>query len=232
MPRPQRSLKEVQAVRDEILDAALDMIVDDGFDALSMRKLGARLGIAAKTLYNYFTNKDELYLCILMRGFEQLQLCTAEAINLHGDPWDRVDAALRAFITFGLDNPFLYDLMFTWRVPRYEDYVDTPVEPVARRELDIAMGNEAMFMVLLQTCVPNDAEVPEPALRFEMIQAWSHAHGYVAGVNNRLLNHMHDDPASLREAMTSRVCHQLRRALTDLITLHGDSRSDLLALHR
>jgi AcrR family transcriptional regulator len=72
MPKLQRSPKEIEAVREDILEHALDMIVRGGFNRFSMRKLAARLGIAAKTIYNYYRNQDELYLCILTKGFEQL----------------------------------------------------------------------------------------------------------------------------------------------------------------
>jgi len=217
MPKPQRSPQEVDAIRERILGHALDLIVEDGFENLSMRKLGRRLGFAAKTIYNYFASKDELYLCILMKGFEQLQLYIAEAVAPQDDPWARVEAGLGAFFAFGFEQPHMYDLMFTWRVPRYHDYLGTPVEPVAAEELRIALENDALFMALLRAAVPEDTEVSDAALRFEMIQAWSHMHGYIAGVNNRLLNYMHEDPASLRQAMVARVHGQLRRAVEELI---------------
>jgi hypothetical protein len=99
------------------------------------------------------------------------------------------------------------------------------MEAAALKELEVAQGNDAMFMALLHACLAARG-VPAPsgeaalaleeALRFEMVQAWCQMHGYLSGVHNRLLNYMHDDPASLRQAMTARVCGQVRRALEDL----------------
>jgi len=64
MPKTTRSPEEVKKIKDRILETALQLLIDDGFMHFSMRKLAARLGITAASIYNYFTNKDELYLLI------------------------------------------------------------------------------------------------------------------------------------------------------------------------
>src|SRR5690348_15738085 len=46
--------------RDRVLDAALDLVARFGIAGLSMRKLGAELGVEAMTLYYYFPNKDAI----------------------------------------------------------------------------------------------------------------------------------------------------------------------------
>lgn len=46
--------------RDEIAAAALALIDEQGLNALSMRKVGARLGVEAMTLYGYVRNRDDL----------------------------------------------------------------------------------------------------------------------------------------------------------------------------
>src|SRR6476619_7738446 len=46
--------------RDRILAAALELVDEQGIDALSMRKLGQSLGYEAMSLYNHVTNKDDL----------------------------------------------------------------------------------------------------------------------------------------------------------------------------
>ena len=46
--------------RDRILTAALELIDREGLEALSMRKLGAELGVEAMSLYNHVANKDDV----------------------------------------------------------------------------------------------------------------------------------------------------------------------------
>src|SRR3990172_11478457 len=46
--------------RDRIIDAAVTLADQHGADELSMRKLGAELGVEAMSLYNHVANKDEI----------------------------------------------------------------------------------------------------------------------------------------------------------------------------
>ncbi|NUW38289.1 TetR/AcrR family transcriptional regulator C-terminal domain-containing protein [Nonomuraea sp. SMC257] len=56
-PRPARTPGRS---REEIVRATLELLDAEGLDGLSMRKLGARLGSGATTIYWYVENKDEL----------------------------------------------------------------------------------------------------------------------------------------------------------------------------
>ena len=213
MPKPHRSPQEIEAVREDILGHALELIVQDGFQGFSMRRLAARLGIAAKTIYNYYRNQDELYLCILTKGFDQLHAGFKEAVRGDGPPLGQLEAAIRAYVDFGLANPQLYNLMFTWHVPKYNDYVGTAMEKAAYRELTAALQCADLFLEVLAACLGEDRRMPEDDLRFEMIQIWSQMHGYVAGINNSLLDYMHETPLALRTRIIDRLIHNTRQAL-------------------
>jgi AcrR family transcriptional regulator len=69
--------------REQVLDAALDLIDRHGVAALSMRRLGAELAVEAMTLYHYLPNKDALLDAVVERVMAE-----AEAGLLDG-PWDR-----------------------------------------------------------------------------------------------------------------------------------------------
>ncbi|MFJ2834662.1 TetR/AcrR family transcriptional regulator [Nocardia sp. NPDC087230] len=59
--RPTRERRDQPALsRDQIVAEAIALLDEEGFDALSMRKLGARLGAGATSLYTHVANKDEL----------------------------------------------------------------------------------------------------------------------------------------------------------------------------
>jgi AcrR family transcriptional regulator len=59
VPRTPRRPEEIEAEKQRILGEALKIITESGYQGLTMRGLGQRLGMAAKTIYNYFQNKDE-----------------------------------------------------------------------------------------------------------------------------------------------------------------------------
>lgn len=52
--------QRVGLTRDAVLDAAIRLADRDGLAALSMRRLGAELGVEAMALYNHVPNKDAL----------------------------------------------------------------------------------------------------------------------------------------------------------------------------
>lgn len=213
MPKPQRSPQEIEAVREDILRHALALIVHDGFQNFTMRKLAARLGIAAKTIYNYYRNQDELYLCILIKGFERLHAAFEEAVRSAEKPLSQLEAAIRAYVDFGLANPHLYSLMFTWHVPKYNDYVGTAMEKAAFRELTVALKCADVFLKIMAACLGEDRRAREDDLRFEMIRIWSQMHGYVAGINNALLDYMHANPLALQPRIIDGLIRNTRQAL-------------------
>ena len=60
--------------RERILAAALELVDEQGIDALSMRKLGQSLGYEAMSLYNHVANKDDLLDGILDLVLAEMEL--------------------------------------------------------------------------------------------------------------------------------------------------------------
>src|ERR1700754_855933 len=58
--RPRRSRGEPTLSQEQIVKAALDLLDTEGIEGLSMRRLGARLGSGATSVYWHVANKDEL----------------------------------------------------------------------------------------------------------------------------------------------------------------------------
>ncbi|MGB0098587.1 MAG: helix-turn-helix domain-containing protein, partial [Solirubrobacteraceae bacterium] len=64
--------------RELILDGAVALIEREGPGALSMRRLGATLGVEAMAIYHHFDSRDELLSAIgdrLMEPLDELELC-------------------------------------------------------------------------------------------------------------------------------------------------------------
>jgi len=217
MPKAPRSPEEIEAVKADMLGHTLDLIVEHGLEGFSMRKLAARLNIAAKTIYNYFTNKDEMYLTIVARGFDMLFQKCREAYDDGPDPIGRLHLIARAYMDFGIENANFYNLMFTWHTPKYMDYVGTPMEPVARIELETSLK---LYGLILQATrevagpVVNPDDLDEEA-KFYVIYFWSLLHGFIAGYNNTMLDYMHDAPLSLKEKLMETFLKNIRTEIAE-----------------
>ena len=89
--------------RQKILEAALAIISQDGFAALSMRKLGERIEYSAASIYLYFENREQIAQALRHSGFEQLLLKMEAAIrDLSGRK--ALQAIGSAYVRFGKDN--------------------------------------------------------------------------------------------------------------------------------
>jgi AcrR family transcriptional regulator len=73
-PNPER--------RNQILDAAIDILCDDGVGGLTHRQVDSRTGLPAGTTSNYFRTRQAL-----------LEATAARTVDLH---WQRVEAAKKA----------------------------------------------------------------------------------------------------------------------------------------
>jgi len=199
MPRKPRTPEEINAYREKILKHALDIIQECGFENFSMRKLAERLEVKAVTIYSYYENKDELYLAVLTKGFQLLYDDCIKAYNSEKEPLERLRAMMSAYLEFGLEKANFYNLMFTWHVPKYRDYVGTPMEKTANYELVESQKVYLFFIQVVRELVEIVRPTTDDEIRSYTIYFWSALHGYIAGINNELLNYMYEKPLNLRD---------------------------------
>jgi AcrR family transcriptional regulator len=111
----QRQEQEKRALRQTILQAAAQLFLEHGYDHFSLRKVAERIGYSPTTIYIYFRNKDDLLFTVVNDGFTRFsqQLETAAACT--DDPWERIMELGHTYITFGLQNPAYYQMMFLQR---------------------------------------------------------------------------------------------------------------------
>ena len=69
------------ALRDTLLHLARSIADTDGIDAINIRSLAGKAGVAAGTVYNYFSNKDEILLALTEEYWRQALLDMREAVT-------------------------------------------------------------------------------------------------------------------------------------------------------
>src|SRR4051812_5410126 len=123
--------------RDAILDTARQMIVAEGIDAFSLRRLARRLGVTAPSLYRFFDSKDAIVAAIAETAFEALIDAIGEAAAGHDDPVDRIKAQSVAYVECAVANPALFAVMFSYRPP-WTDAPNAPELPLASKAWEMA----------------------------------------------------------------------------------------------
>lgn len=98
--------------RVNILDAAYDIVKDEGWQALSMRKIADRIEYTAPIIYEYYANKDAILLELSKNGFEMLAGKMKAAAARFPDPADQIEAMWLAYWNFAFAHTEYYQLMF------------------------------------------------------------------------------------------------------------------------
>jgi TetR/AcrR family transcriptional regulator, tetracycline repressor protein len=92
--------------RRRVLEAAVRFADREGLDALSMRKLGADLGVEAMSLYNHVPNKDAL-----LDGMVEVLLGELEVPSERAEWEERVRDAYRGFRRLARRHPNVFPLL-------------------------------------------------------------------------------------------------------------------------
>jgi AcrR family transcriptional regulator len=108
----ERKTRQKENTRQEILDAARDLFVNEGYDNVSMRKIADKIEYAPGTIYLHFKDKAEILDTLCQQTFEKLHTRMEAIRNDTGNPVDALRRGLRTYIQFGLDNPNHYIVTF------------------------------------------------------------------------------------------------------------------------
>jgi AcrR family transcriptional regulator len=106
-----RREREKAEFREEVLAAARRIVVEEGFAALTMRKIAEAIEYAPGTIYLYFDSRDAIAFELCRAGFEELLSALAPARSI-ADPAERLHELGRRYVRFGLENPETYRLIF------------------------------------------------------------------------------------------------------------------------
>ena len=98
--------------REEILHAAKELFLEQGYDATTIRRIADRVGISAPALYLYFKDKEGLMLALCDQTFAHLIEAIGEIEKTVADPFERIRHFGEAYARFGLNHPDEYRLVF------------------------------------------------------------------------------------------------------------------------
>lgn len=98
--------------REEILQAAKELFLEQGYDATTIRRIADRVGVSAPALYLYFQDKEQMMLALCDQSFGYLIERIAEIESTVSDPRERIRRFGEAYLKFGLAHPDEYRLIF------------------------------------------------------------------------------------------------------------------------
>lgn len=170
----QRRERQKSEVRQLILDASRKILLEEGFDALSMRKIAEAIEYAPSTIYLHFESRDEIARELVRDGFATFLNYFRSAASIQ-DAWERLVEFGRLYVRFALEKPESYRLIFMTQ------FSDAVMPPNTDQHAGDGPGEEA-FTLLLGTVEElirtKRMRAIEPVMGAEL--AWAAMHGIVS----------------------------------------------------
>jgi AcrR family transcriptional regulator len=170
----ERRAREREEIRTVILDAARELFVSDGYDAVTMRRIADRIEYSPTAIYFHFRDKEALLKELCETDFLTLAQQFTKIAQVK-DPVERLRRTGLAYIEFGIQNPNHYRLMFM-----------TPHPPIEHDEELVRKGNPeedayAFLHSIISECVAQGrfrSELKDVDLLAQVI--WSSVHGVIS----------------------------------------------------
>lgn len=112
MASKERIARQKEETRTKILTAALHIVKEEGWQALSLRKIADAIEYTAPIIYEYFTNKEAILLELTRQGYRMLYAQLAAAKAKHRVPAKQLEAMWMAYWHFALTEKVYYQVMF------------------------------------------------------------------------------------------------------------------------
>jgi AcrR family transcriptional regulator len=150
-------------LRDALVRAGRTILEKDGLAALSLRRAARSAGVSPAAPYHHFPDKRALLDAIATQGFDALTSAMETRMAKETDPNARLDASGVGYVAFAVENPALFQLMFSAR------------ELELSRNAALMKAGERAYAVLQAAAAarsPNGAASPLVCLRL-----WALVHG-------------------------------------------------------
>jgi AcrR family transcriptional regulator len=166
----ERKEREKAEMRRRIVDVAVKMIVEEGYEKVSIRNIADKIEYSPATIYLYYKDKDQLLYDVQSDAFATLASEFQTKINAD-DPFKRLEQLAKAYVGFSREHPELYDLMFIIKAP-----MNALVEEEKWKNGDPAY--DGLFQ-LMQECIDKKVVKFKDAT-IATLSVWGFAHGLIS----------------------------------------------------
>ncbi|HEY8920939.1 MAG TPA: TetR/AcrR family transcriptional regulator [Chitinophaga sp.] len=179
--RKQRQREEIRA---GILDAAWHLVHEEGWAALSIRKIAEAIEYSVPVVYDHFENKDAIIAEFNKKGFQLLENQLRTARQQHTDAEQQLEAIGRAYWDFAFQHKQYYQLMFSLGIPTCES---------ARKIPEVGECMDVIRCTIEHIIKQNGNGAADPFLKFQAFQSMIHglvSINIIGPANNEELNRL------------------------------------------
>jgi len=111
----------------------------------------------------------------LIRGFQTLTDEFQVAYASSKNPLKKLEAVVRAYVRWGIENRHYYNIMFIMNAPKYSDYTGTKMEAVADRQNKVALQLPKIGTTILKEVAAYNGSIQPDEIQFRLLHIWSNA---------------------------------------------------------
>src|SRR5918993_3314902 len=165
----ERKLRQKEEVRTSILNAAWKLVVEEGWQALSIRKIADAIEYSVPVIYDHFQNKEAILEEFTRRGFLLLTADLQKSKSLMLDPARQLEAMAYAYWEFAFRNKEYYQLMYGLGMPTCE---------AVRKMPEIQVFSETILQPIRALIQSSKNKDTDEFLKMQTL--WSMLHGLIS----------------------------------------------------
>ncbi len=146
-------------LRDEILRAAYNFVLVNGYAAMSLRGIADECNVSATAIYRHYKTKEHLLADVVAKGF--IEFNTFVEGSEDADIFEKYDN----YLEFAFDNKNIYDLLFSQSVVEFLKFPNI---------LEVA---DNAFQTLLESVKDHDKSLNDLSASNKAVHIWSFLHG-------------------------------------------------------
>ncbi|MGV6811276.1 MAG: TetR/AcrR family transcriptional regulator [Brevirhabdus sp.] len=164
-------------LRQALIEAGIAQLEEDGLEALSMRRIAARVGVSHTAPKNHFGSFRGLLSAIATEGFRRHAAHMQRGLSDDTDRKAQLNAAMRGYVQFALDHPALFRLMFSSTLCDHDD-----------EDLKREASESYQVLIRISDGLQWDKAGAQGAQRKTESMLWSFVHGYtMLRIENQLM---------------------------------------------
>ena len=109
-------------LRQTLIDAALELLAENGIEALSLRAIAKKTNVTQAAPYSHFRDKNDLLAAVAETGFQRLALQMAEDATGIKEIQKQIEKLIVSYIRFAVENKPLFQLMFSRELAEMKNY--------------------------------------------------------------------------------------------------------------
>src|SRR5258708_7328618 len=161
----QRREREREATQQAILQAALEIAAEEGWQAVTIRRVAERIEYSPSAIYKYFEDKEDILRTLLLQEFQQMVVVLERVATQEHRPSERLQQMAAVYWDFVWHQPTVYQLMFDLKGKIHE------VEEAKAAFLVVRAAIEEWSQA-------SGVKMVDPDQAVEMM--WATMHGFVA----------------------------------------------------